>query len=337
MHTPSHLLRGLFAVLACLSITTLQAEPPSAPTDALAPGSIRFAWNHGSISAATNKDPRIQIIAYNEDTYILRENLAVHWEGSFTYLLFGQDRALLIDTGATANAAFYPLRSTVDTLIKRWCAIRGKTDLPLTVVLTSGEDVGQNQGYTQFVGRPATTLAPLDLPGMKTFFGFSDGWPSASASIDLGGRSVTVIPSPGTHKDGLSFYDPYNGFLHTGDLLMPGRILIANDADYLASITRLKEQTSQHPLKWIMGGHIEMTFLPGVAYLSRSNYKPREHVLQMESRVIDEALAAATHLLGQSGAVVRPDFVIQNRVGAGFHHYPLPADIVAMPPLPRLR
>ena len=36
---------------------------------------------------------------------ILRQNMAIDYEAPFLYLLFGGDRALLLDTGATASAA----------------------------------------------------------------------------------------------------------------------------------------------------------------------------------------------------------------------------------------
>ncbi len=110
-----------------------------------------------------NRDPRIQVMQYNEDTYILRENVCVHWEAPFTYLLFGNKGALLIDTGATPETAYYPLRTTVDAIVTRWSQMRGKKKVPLTVVLTSGEDIAQNQGLGQFAERSDTTLAPKPL------------------------------------------------------------------------------------------------------------------------------------------------------------------------------
>src|SRR5216684_989968 len=123
-----------------------------------------------------NRDPRIQVMQYNEDTYILRENVCVHWEAPFTYLLFGNTGALLIDTGATPEAAWYPLRTTVDAISRRWCSIRRKKSVPLTVVLTSGEDTAQNQGLQQFSGRQDTTLAPIQLAAIKQFHKLSS-WP----------------------------------------------------------------------------------------------------------------------------------------------------------------
>lgn len=299
---------------ALLSASKAQA-PKNYQLDRVAPGSIRFKWIHGSICAATNRDPRIQVVAYNEDTFILRENITVHWEAPFTYLLVGNERALLIDTGATAESNYYPLRATIDGLIRRIASLRGKADIPLVIAHTSAEDVAQNQGVAQFKGRPNTTVVPMDRAGMKQFYGLSDTWPNQAGTIDLGGRVVTVIPTPGTHKDGVTFYDRYNGHLYTGDLLFPGRILISNDADYIASLTRLKTFANEHPLRWILGGHIEMSTTPGVQYIMRTTFKPNEHLLQLEPEEIDEALMHAKRIAGKAEVAIRAEFILLNRVG----------------------
>ena len=278
-----------------------------------APGAIGFRWIYGSVIAARNKDPRVQVMQYNEDTYLLRENICVHWEGPFTYLLFGNHGALLIDTGATTQPAWYPLRKTVDEMIARWAKMRGKKDVPLTVVLTSGEDVAQNVGLAQFIGRPNTVMAPKPLGEMKAFYKLN-AWPSGTGSIDLGGRIIDVLPTPGTHKDGVSFYDPYCDFLFTGDLLYPGKIQISNDTDFVASLKRLKQWKDTHPVKWVMGGHIEMQFLPGKAYPRFYTYKPYERLLQMEPDLIDEALHYAAEVVGKQMVLVRPDFQLLNGV-----------------------
>ena len=266
-----------------------------------APGNIVFRWMHGSTVAALNHDPRIQAVQYNEDTYILRQNVCVNWEAPFTYLLFGNKGALLIDTGATPEPAYYPLRETVDRVVARWAKIRRKQRVPLTVVMTSAEDVAQNQGLGQFTGRPDTTLAP-------------EPWPSGVSQIDLGDRIVDVILTPGAHKDGVSFYDRYNCILHTGDLLYPGKINISNDRDYVASLERLKQWRAANPVKWILGGHIEMEFSPGKAYPRFATYKPYERLLQMTPDLIDDALAAAKGVAGKQTMLIRPDFILMNGV-----------------------
>ena len=295
-----------------------------------APGDITLRWISGSVTAAKNTDPRIQVIAYNEDTYILRENPCVHWEAPFTYLLFGNSGALLIDTGATPEANYYPLRATVDALIRRWCGLRGRKSIPLTVVLTSAEDVSQHQGRGQFLNRPDTTLTPMELAAAKQFYKLTD-WPGGTGRIDLGGRIVEVIPTPGTHKDGVTFYDEYTKLLFTGDLLYPGRIMIGNDRDYVASLTRLKHWSESHPVKWVMGGHVEMMFVPGRAYPRFRNHRPFEHVLQLDPKVIAEALDSATDIVGQPKVVFREEFILLNRVGPDEQVYRTSAEMPDIP------
>ena len=286
-----------------------------------AAGSIRFRWIHGSLCAATNRDPRIQAVMYNEDTYILRQNIAVHYDAPFTYLLMGNDKALLIDTGATANPALYPLRSTVEKLLRHWADLRGRKELPpLLIALTSAEYRSQNAGLKQFEGRSNTTVVS-----------------SKESTLDLGGRLITAIPTPGAHKDGMTFYDPYNAFLHTGDLVFAGRIMIGNDRDYVASLELLSRFAATHPLKWVMGGQVDMHFLPGLEYMRLITYKPDEHVLQLEPSAIDEVLEYSKKIVGKEAVVMRNDFVIRNRVGPDEKLAQRPADLPAIPILPRLR
>ena len=282
--------------------------------DGPAPGNLAFRWIYGSVVAAKNHDPRVQVVQYNEDTFVLRQNMCVHWEAPFTYLLFGNKGALLIDTGATAEARFYPLRETVDAIITRWCQARGRRSVPLTVAMTSGEDVAQNQGLAQFAGRPDTTIVPKPLEVMKRFYGLGASWPSGTGRIDLGDRTIEVIPTPGTHKDGVSFYDPYCDFLFTGDLLFPGKINIGNDRDFTASLERLKTFTASRPVKWIMGGHIDMMFVPGKYYPRFYTYKPYERRLEMEPSVLDDAIGSAREVQGKDMMLIRPDFVLFNGV-----------------------
>jgi glyoxylase-like metal-dependent hydrolase (beta-lactamase superfamily II) len=282
--------------------------------DGPAPGSLSFRWTYGSNVAAKNRDPRVQVVQYNEDSFVLRQNVCVHWEAPFTYLLFGNKGALLIDSGATADARHYPLRETVDAIITRWAQARGRSKVPLTIALTSGEDIAQNQGLVQFMGRPDTTIVPKPLDVMKRFYGLGSSWPSGTGRIDLGDRVIEVIPTPGTHKDGVSFYDPYCDFLFTGDLLFPGKINIGNDGDFVASLERLKAFTASRPVKWILGGHIEMMFVPGKYYPRFTTYKPYERVLEMVPTLIDEAIRYAREVKGKDMMLIRPDFALFNGV-----------------------
>ncbi|MGK2910569.1 MAG: MBL fold metallo-hydrolase [Sphingobium sp.] len=282
--------------------------------DGPAPGTLAFRWTYGSNVAAKNKDPRVQVVQYNEDTFVLRQNVCVHWEAPFTYLLFGNAGALLIDTGATADARHYPLRETVDAIIQRWAQARGRRKVPLTIALTSGEDTAQNQGLVQFAGRADTVIVPKPLAVMKRFYGLARNWPTGTGKIDLGDRVVEVMPTPGTHKDGVSFYDPYCDLLFTGDFLYPGKINIGNDRDFITSLERMKVFAATHSVKWILGGHIEMMFAPGRYYPRFATYKPYERVLEMDSGLIDEVLRYAREVQGKDMMLIRGDFVLYNGV-----------------------
>lgn len=298
------------------AVPLIRAEPVihDYNADGPAPGRLGFRWMHGSLVAARNTDPRIQVVQYNEDTFVMRQNVCVHWEAPFTYLLFGNAGALLIDCGATANAAHYPLRETVDAIIARWCDARGRDSLPLTIALTSGEDASQNQGLVQFADRAETTIVPRPLGAMKAHYGWEGNWPRGSAVIDLGGRVIDVLPTPGTHRDGVSFYDPYCDLLFTGDLLFPGRINIGNDRDFVASLERLSAFAKSKPVAAVLGGHIDMMFVPGKSYARFATYKPYERILQMTPDLIEDALASAREIAGRDMMLIRPDFVLLNGV-----------------------
>lgn len=328
-----------YRTLASLVMAMALASPGPAQAPAglatVVPGAFKFKWNHGSVAAARNRDPRIQVAPYNQHTIIMRENIAVHGEAPFTYLLIGQQRALLIDTGATPQAAYYPPRATVDGILRRIAGLRGVAQIPLVVAHTSGEDIAQNQGVTQFRDRPQTMLVPLDLAGLKRHCGFTQ-WPQGEATIELGGRAITVLPAPGTHKDGVVFYDRRTGPLFTGDLLFPGRIQISNDTDYVASLERLNVFAQNHPLPWMLGGHIDMTAVAGVCYLRHANFKPNEHLLQLEPDAIGDALKHSRPIVGKPAAVIRASFLLLNRVSPD-EEGPWPADLPPAAPRAVLR
>ena len=90
-------------------------------------GKLDVRWNHGSPSAKHDRDPEIQVHHYDEHTVILRQNMAVHYEAPFLYLLLGDDQAVLVDSGATPQHGFFPLRATVDRLLADWLAEHPRT------------------------------------------------------------------------------------------------------------------------------------------------------------------------------------------------------------------
>ncbi len=99
-------------------------------TGAPAASSLAVSWIHGAPARRRATDPPIQVHRYDEHTVILRPSKSVHYEAPFIYLLFGNDRALLLDTGATADPAKFPPRATVDQLAGEWLAPPVRVRLP---------------------------------------------------------------------------------------------------------------------------------------------------------------------------------------------------------------
>src|SRR5690606_29739138 len=155
------------------------------------------------------------------------------------------------DTGATAEAAEFPLYETIRGLIER----RGEG--PLRVLVTHSHGHGDHTAAdAQFRGRPAVTLVEPELAAVQAHFGFSR-WPQGSATIDLGGRNLEVLPTPGHHESGVAVYDVRTGWLLSGDSAYPGRLYVMDWDAYRASIARLVAFAESRPVTAVLGAHIE--------------------------------------------------------------------------------
>ncbi|SEG16829.1 Glyoxylase, beta-lactamase superfamily II [Nonomuraea solani] len=266
------------------------------------PHGLDVRWIHGSPSAKHNTDPDIQVHAYDEHTYILRQNMAINYEAPFLFLLFGNTQAVLIDTGATASAEFFPLRRVVDELVEGWLARHPREAYHLLVLHTHahGDHIA---GDGQFTGRPGTTVVGADLATAWTYFGFGDG---SAAEVDLGGRVLECLATPGHHEAAVTFYDPWTGFLLTGDTVYPGRLYISDRAAFAETIDRLVDFADRRPVTHVLGCHIEMTRQAGVDYPVRTTYQPDEPPLQLTVGHLREIQAAAK----EPGRRVLPLFIL---------------------------
>ncbi|QDY90083.1 MBL fold metallo-hydrolase [Arthrobacter sp. UKPF54-2] len=272
------------------------------------PGDLTVSWIHGSESAKHNTDPDIQVHAYNEHTFVLRQNMAVNYEAPFMFLLFGNARAVLIDTGATAAAEFFPLRRIVDGLVKAWLAAHPREGYGLLVLHTHphGDHIA---GDAQFAGRPDTLVVDAEQGGAWEFFGFTDD-DGPPARIDLGGRELQCWPSPGHHSAAVTFYDRYTGFLLTGDTVYPGRLYIQDWAAFVRTIDTLVRFCAENPVSHVLGCHIEMAGKPGVDYPVYTTYQPDEAPLQLSVDDLVELRRAIDVVDGRPGRHVFPRFVL---------------------------
>ncbi len=238
------------------------------------PGSLPAQWNEGAQDCAKDPPPPIQVHTYEPHTFVLRESLCATFEGNFIHLLVGSSRSLLIDTGDVADPEQMPLARTVMDLL----ALADAADRPLLVVHTHRHQ-DHRAGDVQFERLPKATVVGYDLPSIERYFGFA-AWPNGLAQIDLGDRIVDVIPTPGHEETHVTFYDRNTAVLFSGDFMLPGRLIVGDAEVALASAQRMAAFVRDHPVSYVLGGHIEQA-QSGELFPSGSTYHPDERPLQM--------------------------------------------------------
>ena len=158
-------------------------------------GADEPAWIHGAPSRERCSDPAVQVHRSDRHTFILRVSKAVSFEAPFIFLLFGNERAVLFDTGPSADLAEIPLRRTVDELVGAWLAEHPRDGYDLVVAHTHGHR-DHRDGDPQFADRPHTTVVGHTADEVRSFYGFSE-WPEQIVGFDLGGRVLELIgPRP---------------------------------------------------------------------------------------------------------------------------------------------
>ncbi|MGA7292316.1 MAG: MBL fold metallo-hydrolase [Terriglobales bacterium] len=218
-------------------------------------------------------------------------------------LLVGSTKALLIDTGDVADPNQMPLAKTVMTLLPGDTSAK----IPLLVVHTH-RHLDHRAGDGQFEHLPNVQVVGFDLDSVRRYYNFTD-WPNGLAQIDLGDRTVDVIPTPGHNETEVSFYDRNTGLFFSGDFLMPGRLLIDNASADLASAERVAAFIKDRPISFVLGGHIELNSA-GATLPWGSQYHPNEHVLQMTK---DDLLALPAAIRSFNGFyTVRGNFIMMN-------------------------
>ena len=201
------------------------------------------------------------------------------FEEVISYLITGDDRALLFDTGL----GIAPIRPLVERL----------SDLPMTVVNshTHPDHVAGNADFervlgtsTDFTSRNTEGVSHEAVAEILAREALCRPLPAAfdSASyrirpfeiseivqdgqvIDLGSRLLEVLMTPGHTPDALMLLDRANGLLFTGDTFYEGPIYVMTDeADfdrYRASIERVAPLAAG--LRKLLPGHNVAVSTPG--------------------------------------------------------------------------
>lgn len=268
---------------------------------------FKEAWIDGTLP----QEPIVQVQSLDSDTFVIRQSVKTNFEAPFLYLLFGRDKALLIDTGAEGGS----IRPTVDRIIADWLAAHRRTAIPL-IVAHSHSHGDHIAGDAAFRDRPDTTVIGLKPEDVAAFFGIGN-WPQEIARFDLGGRVLNIIPTPGHQAAAIMVYDRRLKILLSGDTLYPGRLYVPVNflGDNRASVDRLAAFARKHPIRAVLGAHVEMTRTPGRDYPHEATAHPDEHPLELPAETISEL---------QSGLKADLDVPDQPQVHDRFIIYPVP-------------
>jgi hydroxyacylglutathione hydrolase len=285
------------AILAALSCSILCTSASRAVDigSAVETGSLPSHWAAGGPDCS--KLPPFQIHAYNSDFYILRESGCLHAEKPFLFLIIGHDQALLFDTGAGGEPgvkAEPDVAAAVHTALTR-SAANAHRPLPALIVSHLHSHGDHTYGDAQLAKLPNTKLIPPDdVAALQKAFSIKT-WPTDIGHIDLGGRTIDVIPIPGHDDTSIAAYDRRTGVLLTGDTLYPGRIYInAAPAVFAASVQRLVDFTKDKLVTYALGTHVEQK-APYTDYPVGTRYAPVEMPLQLSRGNLLELLEATTY------------------------------------------
>jgi glyoxylase-like metal-dependent hydrolase (beta-lactamase superfamily II) len=251
-------------------------------------------------------EPQTQTQRYDRETYVIRQSIHTNFEANFLFLLFGHDRALLLDTGAGG----LKIRPAVDAVIADWLAERQRATIPLVVAHSHGHD-DHRMGDPEFQGRPDTTVVGLKPAEVAGFFGIAD-WPHTVARFDLGGRVLDVIPTPGHQPAHIMIFDERTRLLLSGDTLYPGRLYVPSNhfVDLRDSIDRVVAFTLDRNVSYVLGCHIEMSREDGQDYAMQAAAHPNERALELPYLDLLELQLSLHRMADTAIRDVHSDFIV---------------------------
>lgn len=219
----------------------------------------------------------------DENTYIISEYR--HWEETHCYLLNGENNSLLIDTGLG-------ICNIYDEVIKL-------TDKPIIAAATHihWDHIGGHKFFTEFYAHQselgwlngefplsAETVRNMvvdrcDLPKEFDVSGYNmfQGMPSRILEdgdiIDIGGRMVEVLHTPGHSPGHMCFWEKERGYLFTGDLVYKDTLLAyypsTDPIAYLASLERIAEL----PVSRVFPAHHSLDTEPEIIVRMRDAFR----------------------------------------------------------------
>nr|WP_122012772.1 MBL fold metallo-hydrolase [Maliibacterium massiliense] len=216
------------------------------------------------------------------DTSIISEYR--HWEQTHCYLLRGQARSLLIDTGLG-------IRNIYEQAVRL-------TDKPIAAVATHihWDHIGGHRHFPEFYAHASELdwlngAFPLSLDTIKGMvvercdlpagfdvdsYVFFQGTPARVLAdgdcIDLGGRRIYVLHTPGHSPGHMCFWEPARGYLFTGDLVYKDTLFAyypsTDPQAYLSSL----EKVCALPVKRVFPAHHTLDIQPEILTRMRDTF-----------------------------------------------------------------
>jgi hydroxyacylglutathione hydrolase len=266
-----------------------------------APPSPFKPWNNG-----LHDEPEMQVQQYDADTFVIRQSVKTNFEAPFIFLFLGPKQVLQIDTGAGG----LKIRPTIDKVIADWAAAKGIPAPPLVIAHSHAHE-DHTAGDSEFADRPHTTVVGHSPQEVAAFFHIQN-WPEGTASLDLGGREIDIIPSPGHELAEIAVFDRRTHLLLCGDALYPGRLYVKADqfGAFRRSTDRVADYTKTLKVSWILGNHIEMTRTPGRDFAMHIPTHPNEHVLQLPYSDLLELKQSVDAMGEQPRLDIHHDFIL---------------------------
>ncbi|OCQ23184.1 MBL fold metallo-hydrolase [Pseudoalteromonas luteoviolacea] len=269
-----------------------------------APSLSGVPWVRGAQDCSRDTQPIMDVFHYDVSTAIIRQNKCVTFEAPFSYVLVGSEKVMVVDTGALADEKGFSYAEALLTVM-------GKSTFEQkeTLVVHSHSHSDHHQGDAGFERLNNTRVIAPQMEQVQAFLETSD-WPNGQFSLDLGGRLVTILPTPGHQEEAITIYDHKNKWLITGDTLYPGLVYVKDWQAYKTSIAKLTKFAQQNEVTAILGGHIEMTKSSGKYYPIGTTYQPNEAPLPLSVADLYE-LNTALQKSEKEQAMIFKSFVIQ--------------------------
>lgn len=217
------------------------------------------------------------------DTWAISEYR--HWEETHCYLLEGNDRALLIDTGL----GICDISEEVKTL----------TDKPVTAVATHihWDHIGGHRYYSDFYAHEAELnwLAgefPLNMQTIRGMvvdrcelpqgydvgtYEFFQGTPTRVLHdgdvIDLGGREITALHTPGHSPGHMCFWEAATGYLFTGDLVYKDTLFAYYPSTDPQAYLKSLERIAALPVRRVFPAHHTLDIQPEILARMRDAFR----------------------------------------------------------------